>query len=257
MNDVAFLCMDCDARARPDLGFRFLSRYLEHSGDYSGLKLFNLYAAYRAGVRGKVASLLAQEPGQDTESVGHQMDEAGRYFRLALAYTQQSAPHLFIIGGLSGSGKSHLALLGCGPERAVIIRSDAIRKRLAASHTDLPLYSEAMTALTYQSMFSAACEALAAGMSVILDATFLDPVRRNEARELAQRMGVAPTFFWLDIPEQQIRRQIDARSDRGKDISDADMAVLETQLQHYQRPTETDIIFLSHCQSWPIRAPAP
>ncbi|MDX8407739.1 MAG: ATP-binding protein, partial [Mariprofundaceae bacterium] len=181
--------------------------------------------------------------------------EAGRYFRLALAYAQQPAARLFAVGGLSGSGKSHLALLGCGPERAVIIRSDATRKRLAASHADLPLYGEAMTDLTYQSMFSAARDALAAGLSVILDATFLDPAHRNEVRALARETGAPSTFFWLDIPEQHIRRQIADRCASGRDISDADMAVLEAQLKHYKRPAEADITFLSRSDSWPHQSP--
>ena len=61
MNDVAFLVMDCDAHMRPDLGMRFLSRYLEYSGDYSGLALLPIYLLYRASVRGKVACILADE----------------------------------------------------------------------------------------------------------------------------------------------------------------------------------------------------
>jgi len=61
MNDVAFLVMDCDAHMRPDLGMRFLSRYLEYSGDYTGLVLLPLYLFYRASVRGKVACILAGE----------------------------------------------------------------------------------------------------------------------------------------------------------------------------------------------------
>ncbi|MDQ7010353.1 MAG: phosphotransferase, partial [Mariprofundaceae bacterium] len=83
MNDVAFLLMDCDARGRPDLGYRFLSRYLEHTGDYDGLALLPLYLIYRACVRGKVACLLAEDRGVDEATRTAQLAEASHYFSLA------------------------------------------------------------------------------------------------------------------------------------------------------------------------------
>ncbi len=251
MNDIAFLVMDCDAEGRPDLGLRFLSRYLEATGDYAGLRMLGLYAAYRAGVRGKVASLLSRDPGIGSDERRHQIRQAEDYYRLALSYFKARPPRLFAIGGLSGSGKSHLALLGCGPERAVIIRSDATRKRLAAQHADLPLYGEAMTGLTYQTMFDAARQSLEAGWSVILDATFLDAKWRDRVRSLGAEMRVPIELLWLDIPEAELRRRIAARSREGRDVSDADLEVLEMQLRRFRPPTEPDIRRLDRSDRWP------
>ncbi len=255
MNDIAFLSMDCDARDRPDLGFRFLSRYLEHSGDYAGLRLMNLYTSYRAGVRGKVASLLARDPAMDECEKKAQIDEARRYFLLASNYWQTQPPRLFAIGGLSGSGKSHLALQGCGPERAVIISSDATRKRLAEQHPDLALYGQTMTDMTYAAMFDAARICLAAGFPVILDATFLDPGQRNACRALGEQADVETVFFWLDMPEEELKRRIIRRA--GRDISDADLQVLDMQRRRYRKPDETDLCFLDDSGRWPpVPAPA-
>ncbi len=251
MNDIAFLVMDCDARGRPDLGFRFLSCYLEYSGDYDGLMLLPLYLSYRACVRGKVACLLSADADLDQKDRMAQVDEARRYFSLAESYAKSRPPRLFAIGGLSGSGKSRLARLGCGPEQAIMIRSDATRKRLARMHAGLDLYGAAMNKRTYRALFTCAKQALAAGFSVILDATFLRREDRDHVRQLAQTMAVNSRMLWLDVDEKILRRHIRQRIQKGKDVSDADLRVLDMQLAHYRRPDEPGIIFLSSAEHWP------
>lgn len=249
-NDIAFLVMDCDARGRSDLGMRFLSRYLEACGDYTGLTLLNHYCFYRACVRGKVACLLAEELSEGEEKQ-QQYAEARKYFDLAAGYTQPRPPKLMAIGGLSASGKSHLALLGCGEERAIIIRSDATRKRIASDFPELSLYGKQMHVNTYNAMFAAAGQALEAGMSVILDATFLHPDSRQQVKTLAEQYQIPLHFFWLDIDEATLRSRIRQRSDTGDDISDADEQVLDQQLANYQRPQESWVQILNSSNAWP------
>ena len=60
MSDVAFLFMDLGAHRRHDLAFAFLSRYLEETHDYQGVRLLPLYAVYRALVRAKIDALAAE-----------------------------------------------------------------------------------------------------------------------------------------------------------------------------------------------------
>ncbi|ATX82404.1 hypothetical protein Ga0123462_1541 [Mariprofundus ferrinatatus] len=249
MNDVAFLIMDCDAHGRADLGMRFLSRYLEFSGDYDGLELLPLYLFYRASVRGKVACLLADE--LDGPQRQAQLDEAAKYFDLALQYTESRRGNLFAVAGLSGSGKSHLALIGCGIERAVIIRSDATRKRIAPLYPELELYSREMHILTYRAMFAAANTALDAGFPVILDATFIHPDSRRRLKALADTCDTPPYFYWLDIEPSLLRERIKARQQQTSDISDADLHVLALQLAEYRRPDEAWVHFLGSSNSWP------
>jgi len=252
MNDVAFLVMDCDARGRSDLGYRFLSRYLEQCGDYEGLSLLPLYLSYRAGVRGKVACLLSDDPSLSEQEKQNQLGEAEDYFRLAAVYLTPPSPRLIAIGGLSASGKSHLALLALEHEKAIIVRSDATRKRIAATHADLPLYSKTMHELTYRTMFDAARLALEAGFVVILDATFLHPASRNEVEELANQAHVPLTFLWVDTAPDILRERIVTRSRLNNDISDADLHVLEKQLKEYMRPLEPFITFVTDSSQWPL-----
>lgn len=252
LNDAAFLVMDCDARGHADLAFRFLSRYLESSGDYAGMPLLSLFLSYRAGVRGKVACLLAEDAALGEKDRQGKLDEAAEYFSLAASYLQSPcAPTMYVIGGLSGSGKSHLARLGCGAARAVIIRSDATRKRIAAQYPELPLYGEAMHRHTYRTMFDAADLLLRAGWSVILDATFLSADERQRARDTALAAGAPCHVAWLDIPEDRLREHILHRMHNHTDISDATIQVLDMQLAAYQRPQESDIRFLPSAEHWP------
>ena len=251
MSDIAFLIMDCDAHGRADLGMRFLSRYLEHTDDYKGLKLLPLYLFYRATVRGKVSCLLADELEGKERSL--QLAEAANYFDLALAYTCRVNASLFAIGGLSGSGKSHLALLASAVERAIIIRSDATRKRIAAKHADLELYDKQMHINTYLNMFKAAETCINAGFSVILDATFIHPDSRRQLKELAESNLVPLHFFWLDIEESTLRERIKQRQNAANDISDADLHVLELQLAEEHQPVEDWIQRLTSSETWPVK----
>jgi len=247
LNDAAFLLMDCDANKRPDLGYRFLSRYLEHSGDYAGLNVLPLYLCYRASVRGKVACILADEQSSEQRN----WQQARLYFALAGTYLHRPKPTLFVIGGPSGSGKSHLSLLGCGPEHAVIIRSDATRQRLATRFPDLERYGHDMHIRTYNAMFDAARDVLTAGFSVILDATFLHADSRQRAQQLAEDCSVPLCGYWLDVPKDRLRENIRRRQQYGHDISEADIRVLELQLQEYQRPSEHWWKFITSASCWP------
>ena len=61
--EIGFLVMDFSARARPDLGARFLNAYLEITGDYAAVRLLPYYLVYRAMVRAKVACIRSHQTG--------------------------------------------------------------------------------------------------------------------------------------------------------------------------------------------------
>jgi predicted kinase len=196
------------------------SRAFPPAALYDGLAALPLFLSVRAAVRCHVC--------------GHngQPDAARAYLAAADRHLLTTSPQLLAIGGLSGSGKSTLARalapeLGA-PPGAVVLRSDEVRKRLYGRAPTEPLPVEAYTpdadARIHAALFDAARQVLAAGFSVILDATFRDPVRRAGA--LALHPGARGV--WLDAPDGVLRARVAAR--RG-DASDADLAVLERQLR--------------------------
>ena len=85
-SEVAFLAMDLDYHGRRDLGERFVSAYVERSGDGELLKLLDFYKCYRAYVRGKVESFKLDDPQVPGEEKGTVRGVASRYFALAESY---------------------------------------------------------------------------------------------------------------------------------------------------------------------------
>jgi uncharacterized protein len=227
--DVAFLLMDLEHRALRRLGNLVFNRYLDRSGDIAGLAALPLFLAVRAQVRAKVAAASLAVQGGDAQR------DAEAYLDLASALLAPAQPRLVAIGGLSGTGKStvarELAADFSPAPGARIIRSDVVRKTLAgvAPETRLPesAYSPAMNERVYHAIRAEAKAVLAAGYSVILDATYIDPSQRADAAVLAAEAGVPFTGLWLDAPEAVLRARVTGR--RG-DASDADAAVLARQL---------------------------
>ncbi len=116
-----------------------------------------------------------------------------QYVNLARGYITREQPVMVITRGLSGSGKSTVARDLCERSGMIQLRSDVERKRLAGlsatdtsrSGTGTGLYTADRTADTYQQLGALAKTVLAAGYSVVVDATFLKREHRDHFRTLA------------------------------------------------------------------------
>jgi len=236
MSEAAFLTMDLDDRGAPELSRRWLTGYLELTGDYAGLRVLRFYQVYRALVRAKVACIRMGQAGAGDRA---RLEREYRgYVDLAGRYTRPARPALAIMHGLSGSGKTALAQALVEAWGAVRMRSDVERKRLhglapdarTASGLDTDLYAPEAGERTYRRLADLARTAIEAGHSVIVDAACLKRGQRAALREAAARSR-AP-FVILDVraPEAVLRARISARTREGRDASEADLAVLDHQL---------------------------
>ena len=238
MSEVAFTVMDLEDRGRPDYAFRFLNAYLEHTGDYSGLAVLRFYRAYRAMVRAKVACLRGSQlpPG---EAKGALAAEYRCYVNLAHGYAQPQRPAFVVAHGLSGCGKTTLTqslLELCGGIR---IRTDVERKRLhgmvasarSGSALDAGLYTSDATERTYRQALALAEEIAAAGGVAIVDGTFLKRWQRDLFRERAASLGIPFLVIDFAAADATLRARIAERAVRGADASEADLAVLDSQIR--------------------------
>lgn len=247
LSDLAFLAMDLTARGRPGLAWMVLNRYLERSGDYHDLSLLRWYQVYRAMVRSKVAVLMAQQLAEGTEAWRRALADCRHFLQVASELSHGSAPQLVITFGVSGSGKSTASGGWLESHGGIRVRSDVERKRLAgmssewrpAPHQLSQLYSPEMTARTYQRLEELATDIIKAGYSAMVDAAFLKRSQRQQFAGLAERLGVSMAILACEAPPEQLRARLLARSAAGADPSDADVEVLEAQLQSLE-PLQAD-----------------
>ena len=240
MSEVAFLIMDLEDHGKREFAFRFLNGYLELTGDYSGLLVLPYYLAYRASVRAKIAGIrFTQGTERDAQSLS--LKDLERYIQLALSYTHLERPVLYITHGLSGSGKSTLSAPLAERMGAIRIRSDRERQRLLgkgkregeAVNVGVGVYSSDATLHTYAILEDLAKEVLESGYSVIIDATFLTRSQREPFKQLADGLCVPLRILCFHADAAVLRQRIEVRQCQGRDISEADLSVLEHQLDVY------------------------
>jgi aminoglycoside phosphotransferase family enzyme/predicted kinase len=229
-NDLAFLLMDLCAFGYPGLAARLLERYRERTDDRSMGVLIPFYACYRAFVRGKVLGMRLRDHNLAPAARGVLIDRARRFFALAETFARQMGPPvLLLVCGLMGAGKSTLAETLASRTGMVLISSDRIRKELAAESGRPPrdrsefgagIYTGAWTARTYGAMLARAEEALAAGASAILDASFSRRAQRRRAFALAGRLGAEPFLVECIAPDAVTLARLRSRVRKGTSLSD-------------------------------------
>jgi len=229
--DLAFLLMDLCEQGWSDAANLLFNRYLDRSAfDEDAVGLMPLFLAIRACVRAHVEAALARGEGKRSAAAAR----ARRY----LSFTEQvmlpPVPRLIAIGGLSGTGKSTLARalasqIGAAPG-ARILRNDVLRKRLAGMAPEVRLppssYTSDAALAVYREMERLAAAALAAGQSVIADATFMAGEERDRIAAVAGRMKAPFHGVWLQLDERERFVRIEARP---SDASDADLGVARVQ----------------------------
>lgn len=238
--DLSFLLMDLRVRQQDAAANLILNRYLWRSGallDLQGLALLPMFLGLRAGIRAMVMrerSVLDREDAQKTAASAARSEA---YLSIALRCLDAPPARLVAIGGLSGTGKSTLAMglapaLGAYPG-AVVLRSDLERKALlGVAETDrLPPsgYAAEVTGRVYDRLHERARAALAAGHSVILDAVHAKPEEREAAAAIARDLGVSFDGIWLTTPPDVMLARVTARV---ADASDANADVVKQQLRY-------------------------
>jgi hypothetical protein len=232
--DLSFLLMDLWRRALPRHANAVFNGYLLETGDLDGLALLPLFLSCRAAVRAKTSATAARvQP--DGRRARELQALAREYLAMAQTLLAPAPSRLIAVGGLSGSGKSTLALalapsIGAVPG-ALVLRSDEIRKALggvpATERLGARGYAPEMTARVYRAALERAGRALRAGHSVIVDAVFARSADREAVEAAADAASVPFAGLWLDAPPDVL---IGRTAQRGPDASDADAAVVRSQL---------------------------
>ena len=222
--DVAFLAMDLERLGAPRLAELFVDSYCELSGERHPKSLVDYYVAFRALIRAKVSALRSEQGDEGARAA------AAALLELARERLRRSCVTLTVVGGLPGTGKSTVAQGIADRKSWVVLRSDVVRKELAGLDPRTPapavfdagLYAADSTAQTYDELLSRARVALELGESVVLDASWNDPLQRAAAARVAEE--TSSDFLELrcevaaGVADDRLRR----RRISGRDPSDAD-----------------------------------
>ena len=125
--DLAFLIMDLLHRGLAGEGNLLFNRYLDEADERGGLSLVAFFVAVRAAVRAHVTGARAAEAPLAEAAAATK--EARAYLDLASSLLAAPQPRLIAIGGLSGAGKSTVAvavapMLGLPPGARILDRPD-------------------------------------------------------------------------------------------------------------------------------------
>lgn len=248
-SEVAFLAMDLDRRGHAGLSERFIEHYQQTSGDETLRDVLDFYRCYRACVRGKVNSFQLDEPEIPDDAKAVARATAQTAFALACDYaTRFDLPLLIVMTGLSGTGKSAVAERLAAARGARVIASDVVRKERAGipatehRYADYGqgLYSPQLTEQTYAAMRERAKPLLAAGQSVVLDATFQQRAERERAFELAQETGALALCVETVADAEVVRHRLATREQDATAHSDAGWDTYLAQTRRYEPVKELD-----------------
>lgn len=232
--DLAFLAMDLWHRDMREFASLVVNHYLDGSNEEDGYVCLPYFIALRAAVRAHV--LATQSEDAQLDDAKDKKLEARSYYALALSLLEPRHPRLIAIGGFSGSGKSTVAskiapLVGAAPG-ARIIESDRTRKAMFNVEPEVCLpesaYARDVSEKVYASMSERAADLLKIGCSVVADAVFDVPERRQKIEGAAFQASVPFDGIWLQANLETLKRRIETRP---KTASDATEDILKMQLQ--------------------------
>jgi len=248
LSEIAFLVMDMEDNQKPDLGRRFLNKYLELTGDYSNLNIFQFYKVYRAMVRAKVNALQLKQAGMAQSQINAIDKQCENYVSLASRYIIEKKPVLIIMHGFSGSGKTTISQFVLEALPVIRIRSDIERKRLhklrpeekSQSGINQGIYDEEASRKTYDHLRRLAEDVLLAGKSVIVDGAFLQAKQRKPFAQLASVLDMPYRIINCHAEQVILEQRISERKMLGNDASEASLKILNNQLENHDPLTDEE-----------------
>ncbi|MCB9895235.1 MAG: AAA family ATPase [Planctomycetes bacterium] len=233
--EAAFLATGLESLGAFDMAAHVFSAYREIARDDFPDALRRYYQAHLACVMAKVTALQLLEPEVPAEQKDRARQTASDYFRLADFYARE--PHVIVVMGIMGCGKSTVASAIGEAFGWPVVNSDVERKRLAgvAPSDRLPqdAYSHEMSVRVYDVLYAAIGEAEG---GIVLDAQFGLSEGRAQAVEAAREAGGHVVFIHCDAPDEVVRERMNRRELDPSRVSDATSDLLAEARAKFEKP---------------------
>ena len=233
--EAAFLATGLQSLGAFDIAAQVFSAYREIARDDYPETLRRYYQAHLACVMAKVTALQLLEPEVPADQKDRARQAATGYFRLADFYARE--PHVIVVMGIMGCGKSTVAKAIGEYFGWPVINSDVERKRIAgvapSDRLTQEAYSREMSGRVYDAMYAAVGEADA---GIVLDGQFGLSEGRKRAVEAAQKAGGRIIFVHCDAPDELVRERMRKRELDPSRVSDATADLLEEARAAFEKP---------------------
>jgi aminoglycoside phosphotransferase family enzyme/predicted kinase len=234
--DLSFLVMELQYAQREDLTRALIDAWSGAGGPLEQ-RLLWAYASSRALIRVEVGlarvEQLRRQAGSLELRVAEERTQTLLELAVRLSWRARDAAAI-VFAGLSGSGKTSISrALACrwGLDR---VSSDEVRKRLVAvAQNDAAprhAYDDYVSKAVYERLGREAGRSVAAGRSVVVDATFRRSIdAQTFVRAFAAAGALAPPLtLACSATDDVLRGRVRERAERG--ASDAGLDVLDAQL---------------------------
>jgi len=248
VSDIGFLAMDLDVQNHPFLSSYFIDKYMENNHDSTLLNLLNFYKSYRAYVRGKVQGFQLNDDHIPQKQKDKIIKHTHIYFSLSeyyisLSYLQlkKKRPIIFLVGGLTGTGKSTLAQKLSIDYNGRVINTDIVRKQLEGikpyeRHHDKPdtgLYKTKKREKVYEKVLEIASEKLSNDQNVIIDATFQKRKHRKAVEDLSHKYHANLIMINCVNTDEQVKEFLEHRM-KTNSISDGRWEIYLSQKKTFE-----------------------
>lgn len=123
-----------------------------------------------------------------------------------------SMPHLIIMVGIPGSGKSFFAENFAETFRAPLISFDAIYKELTAISADDKLLNEPINKI----MTNTVIEVAKSKRTIIFDGHSYTKTKCDDLSKLARTIGYEPLFIWVQTDFETVQRRLNKSAKLSK-----------------------------------------
>jgi predicted kinase len=147
-----------------------------------------------------------------------------------------AAPTLVMLVGLPGSGKSTLARRLAPAIGAVVLESDALRRRFFTR----PVHSPEESRVLFAAINAAMAQLLRGGVPIILDATNLKESDRRPVEAIAHAMGARLIVVYVKAPAAVIEERLRRRELAPGRYAEAGIDVYRRMARSMQPPASSE-----------------